>query len=679
MRVAANWSCPPSEPLPGAGDLGRRLITYATLVVALLTLCVMVSAMTTRSAVSAATDSTWSLSPTPNVANTFNGLEGVACPSSNFCMAVGQSYGNETLTESWNGVSWSIVPSPNPTNAQQVRFTSVSCVSSSYCAAVGQYMDSNTGFTDPLFEVWDGTSWALADNPTLESDQSEVWSVSCVASTYCVAAGEYIPPGAPNFDTLVESWNGISWSVVSSPNASSTQANDLLGISCLSTTNCTAVGVYGTASGGGLTLIESWNGTSWSITPSPNVGAVPDDLLFSVSCTATTFCMAVGTNDASGGGTTLAEAWDGTSWSVVPSANLTSNLDSLDAISCPSSTYCVAAGHEPASADNPPLIESWDGTSWAIDSTPATGGELYGASCSSVSSCFAVGETTAAQETIVLQQVSAGYAQTIDFTSAPPKQATVNGPTYTVAAAASSGLPVSFSIDPTSNGACSISGSVVSFHYGGNCAIDAKQSGNGMYAPAPTVQQTLVVDWDTQSITFTSTPPSHPVARGPSYAVTATGGLSGNPVTFSTATPPVCTVAASTVSFVGAGTCTVNANQAGGGAYLAAPTSMQSFSVSAAPDAITSATHATAVVGSLFTFPVTTTGLPVPTLKSRGALPRGLHFVRNENGGATLSGTVVSTKHQPPVRTYSLTFTATFGKGKAKVVVTQTFTLTVEA
>jgi hypothetical protein len=85
------------------------------------------------------------------------------------------------------------------------------------------------------------------------------------------------------------------------------------------------------------------------------------------------------------------------------------------------------------------------------------------------------------------------------------------------------------------------------------------------------------------------------------------------------------------------------------------------------------------VVGSLFKFPVVTTGLPVPTLKSRGSMPRGLHFVKNEDGSATLSGTVVSTKHQSAVRTYSLTFTATFHKGKAKVVVSQTFTLTVQA
>ena len=61
----------------------------------------------------------------------------------------------------------------------------------------------------------------------------------------------------------------------------------------------------------------------------------------------------------------------------------------------------------------------------------------------------------------------------------------------------------------------------------------------------------------------------------------ATGGGSGNPVTFSSATSGVCTVSRSTVSFVGTGTCTLDANQAGNADYTAAPTATQSFAVAA--------------------------------------------------------------------------------------------------
>ena len=84
-----------------------------------------------------------------------------------------------------------------------------------------------------------------------------------------------------------------------------------------------------------------------------------------------------------------------------------------------------------------------------------------------------------------------------------------------------------------------------------------------------------------QAIAFTSPAPTTAVAGGPPYAVAATGGASGNPVTFSSATSSVCTVSGSTVSFVGAGMCTLDANQGGNSDYTPAPTATQSFTVSA--------------------------------------------------------------------------------------------------
>ena len=66
----------------------------------------------------------------------------------------------------------------------------------------------------------------------------------------------------------------------------------------------------------GRTLIEQWNGTTWTVVPSVNAPATTGDTLNSVSCVATTFCLAVG------GSTTgpVAETWNGTSWSFVTAA-----------------------------------------------------------------------------------------------------------------------------------------------------------------------------------------------------------------------------------------------------------------------------------------------------------------------------------------------------------------------
>lgn len=122
-----------------------------------------------------------------------------------------------------------------------------------------------------------------------------------------------------------------------------------------------------------------------------------------------------------------------------------------------------------------------------------------------------------------------------------------------------------------------------------------------------------------QTISFTSTPPSPAIVRGPTYAVTATGGGSGNPVTFTSATPSLCAVSGASVSFVGAGTCTIDANQSGNTNYLPATTATQSFSVVNGPDAITSADDATFTVGSTSSFMVNTTGVPTPSIQFKGS------------------------------------------------------------
>jgi hypothetical protein len=85
-----------------------------------------------------------------------------------------------------------------------------------------------------------------------------------------------------------------------------------------------------------------------------------------------------------------------------------------------------------------------------------------------------------------------------------------------------------------------------------------------------------------QTITFTTTPPTNAVV-GDSYTVAATGGGSGNAVIFSSGSPAICTVTGSSVKFIAAGTCVVDANQAGGPGYLAAPQVSQTITIGAVP------------------------------------------------------------------------------------------------
>jgi trimeric autotransporter adhesin len=181
-------------------------------------------------------------------------------------------------------------------------------------------------------------------------------------------------------------------------------------------------------------------------------------------------------------------------------------------------------------------------------------------------------------------------SQTITFTSTPPAHP-VHGGSYTPAATGgASGNPVVFSIDPASSaGACALAGSTVSFTGVGTCTIAANQAGGDGYQAAPQVQQTLQIAKASQTITFTSTPPAHPV-HGSSYTPAAAGGGSGNPVVFSidsSSAAGVCSLnsAGTTVSFTGAGKCLIDANQAGNADYDPAPQEQQSFTVVLPPSA----------------------------------------------------------------------------------------------
>ena len=92
---------------------------------------------------------------------------------------------------------------------------------------------------------------------------------------------------------------------------------------------------------------------------------------------------------------------------------------------------------------------------------------------------------------------------------------------------------------------------------------------------------TLVVQQASQSITF-GTLANRSISSG-SFTLSATGGASGNAVTFSSSTASTCTVSGNTVTLVAIGTCTIAANQAGASQYAAATTVSQSFSITSAP------------------------------------------------------------------------------------------------
>jgi len=167
------------------------------------------------------------------------------------------------------------------------------------------------------------------------------------------------------------------------------------------------------------------------------------------------------------------------------------------------------------------------------------------------------------------------HAQVINFTNTPPTDPPL-GSTYVVTATGGgSGKPVTFSRDSASTSGCTIdaSGLVTLSAPAGTCVIDANQAGTAVYGAATEVHQSVTDLVSAQVINFTNTPPTHS-PLGSTYAVSATGGGSGNPVTFSVdgSSTSGCTINASGLVTLSApaGTCVIDANQAGTAVYGAA-------------------------------------------------------------------------------------------------------------
>ncbi|WP_295581007.1 choice-of-anchor Q domain-containing protein [uncultured Lamprocystis sp.] len=194
--------------------------------------------------------------------------------------------------------------------------------------------------------------------------------------------------------------------------------------------------------------------------------------------------------------------------------------------------------------------------------------------------------------------------QVIIFCPAPT---IVVGGTGTVCATGgNSGNPVTFtSQTPAVCTSSGTDGSTITGVAAGICTIAANQAGNANYNAA-TATQSFSIGKGNQTITFGAAPT---IVVGGTGTVTATGGNSGNPVTFTSQTPAVCTSSGTngrTITGVTAGVCTIAANQAGNDNYNAAPQVTQGFNVGKANQAITFGTAPTIVVGGTGT--VTATG-----------------------------------------------------------------------
>jgi hypothetical protein len=273
-------------------------------------------------------------------------LAGVAVVSSADVWAVGSSgpagKAATTLTEHWNGSTWSVVKSPDARNAATLggdQLTAAAAVSTADIWAVGyvgtpavtysSQGEPQSTAVQTLTEHWNGTAWSVVDAPDVAArDGVEPWdvftSIAAINTDDVWAVGVTEWPLTYNMGSfvaaqpLVEHWNGTYWAIVNVPDpqpappdwalaqagtppatGATVGSVALLGVAAGSADDVWLVGGYETDMGVQTyapspweTLTEHWNGTSWSAVPAPDAtlpeplsggSSAADDLLTSAS------------------------------------------------------------------------------------------------------------------------------------------------------------------------------------------------------------------------------------------------------------------------------------------------------------------------------------------------------------------------------------------------------------
>jgi hypothetical protein len=341
-------------------------------------------------------------SPSPHVyGDIFNA---VSARTASDVWAVGgaaSATNNATFAARWNGTTWKEYTTPNPVanchdgNFQWTgnRLNGVVAISGSNAWAVG----TSCYQMKTLVERWDGTKWSIVPSPSFKTGGDGIVNVlngvAAVSASNIWAVGTHTASNGA-YQTLVEHWNGSAWSVVPSPNPSPT-SNVLTAVAASGASDVWAVG-YSVL---GSTLIEHWNGTSWSVVPS---AALPNgSVLYGVRAISPANAWAVGTQPGpSGAALTLVLHWDGQTWSVVSSPNMDTEYGSanvLKGITAISANDVWAVGmFQNESTDyhqHRTLTLHWDGAAWSVVSSPSSGesGELNAVSALATGKVWATG------------------------------------------------------------------------------------------------------------------------------------------------------------------------------------------------------------------------------------------------------------------------------------------------
>jgi hypothetical protein len=301
----------------------------------------------------------------------------------------GSTVVNQTLIEHYDGSGWTIVPSPNAGQSGDDNvLTAVAAVSANDVWAVGS--TSHNAVVQTLIEHWDGSSWTVSQNGIAAGSSTSLTAVTATQAAGVWAVGVNFSQRQP----LIEHYDGHSWTVT--PGGSLPSGNtdgSLAGVTATSPTDAWAVGTTTASNFVKQTLVERWNGTGWTVFPSANPGsATASNVLTGVANLTSNNGWAVGYTTDQGSSQALIEHWNGQAWTpaTTPSIGTSSRLNGMAATS---DRNIWAVGESGSGGAAHTLAEFFDGNNWTVIPSPDGGqvNELLGAGTSSATSTWLVG------------------------------------------------------------------------------------------------------------------------------------------------------------------------------------------------------------------------------------------------------------------------------------------------
>jgi hypothetical protein len=252
---------------------------------------------------------------------------------------------------------WTAVPTPSLGDTSVLE--DVAVVNRDLAWAVGNtYAAPVTG---TLVEEWDGSSWTVVPSPNPELDWNELDAVDAVSSDDAWAVGVAYPDAYST--PVAEHWDGRAWTAADVPAPWPAKLRD---VAAIAGDDVWAVGSFQPPDDISFPLTEHWDGSAWTIVGAP-LGDGPT-VLTGVAAVSATDVWAVGytyTQDSFYPQHPVTEHWDGTAWSIVSSPMLGSSA-ALDDISVDGGRLWAIG-----TSDIGSFVLRRDGSTWRVSLLPA--------------------------------------------------------------------------------------------------------------------------------------------------------------------------------------------------------------------------------------------------------------------------------------------------------------------